>query len=103
MWKLLWWMLAQPQFGAHFVDCGCLCVEGVPKTVCQSLAEAQQQANVCAPNIRCPALPEEGGATDEPQYYDAPDPHAHSCREVRIWDESAAAYTGVKICDVFTG
>lgn len=106
MWKLLWWMVVQSQFGAQFVDCGCLCIEGMPKTVCQSVAEAQRQANICPPDLSCPAPPKAdaaGGDLYEPRYYDAPEDHAHNCREVRVWDDTVNAYTGVKVCDVFTG
>ena len=100
MLKLLWLFVAQPQF----VDCGCLCVDGVGKTLCQSVAEAQQQPNMCPQDLVCPVPTEElRKESGSPLYYDSPAEHAHSCREVRIWDDKAAAYTGVKVCDVFTG
>ncbi len=103
MWKVgLWWMLVQSQFGPQVVECGCLCVEGVPRTLCQSVAEAQRQANICPPDFSCPAV-QPADKTQAPIYYDAPTDNAHNCRDVRIWDESVAAYTGVKVCDVFTG
>jgi len=106
MWKLMWWMVAQAPFGTQFVDCGCLCVDGAATTVCQSVAEAQRQPNLCPPQLSCPAVPAGGsgsGDDEHPIYYDAPSEDAHNCRDVRIWDESVAAYTGVKVCDVFTG
>ena len=97
MLKLIGLFVVQPQL----VDCGCLCVDGLPRTLCQSVAEAQLQPDMCGADAHCPAPPpEDGGA---PVYYDAPADQAHNCREVRIWDESAEAYTGVRICDVFTG
>ena len=99
MLKLLWLFVAQP----HFVDCGCLCVDGMARTLCQSVAEAQRQPNMCPANLNCPKPPAAEAAGEEPLYYDAPAEHAHNCREVRIWDESVDAYTGVKVCDVFTG
>lgn len=94
MFKLLL-LLAHAQWAA----CGCLCVDGVPKTLCQSVEEARQQANLCPALKRCPAIdPPPDGETVET--FDAPHEQAHSCREVRIWDNQAAAYTTVKICDV---
>ncbi len=97
MLKLLWLLVAQPQF----VDCGCLCVDGLARTLCQSVEEAQLQPNMCPAGFVCPPPPL--ADQEAPVYYDAPADHAHNCREVRIWDEAAGAYTGVKVCDVFTG
>jgi len=97
MLKLLWLFVVQPQF----VDCGCLCVEGMPKTVCQSIEEAQRQTNLCPLDLRCPSPPQADG--DAPMRFDAPGEHARNCREVRVWDEAAGGYTGVRVCDVFTG
>ena len=102
MLKLIWLLVAQPQF----VDCGCLCVDGMPRTLCQSVAEARLQPNLCGEQTSCPApfqSDEESQDIESPVYYDAPAEHAHNCREVRIWDAAADAYTGVKVCDVFTG
>ena len=97
-------LVAQP----HFAACGCQCVDGVPKTLCQTIVEAQQQPYMCSAQVKCPAL--KFPADDQPahdrqeqEYLDAPDEHAHSCREVRIWDQQRNVYTGVKVCDVFTG
>lgn len=98
MLKLLLLFVAQPQF----VDCGCLCMDGVGRTLCESVEEAQRQPNVCPRDVSCPVPPpsDEAGL---PQYYDAPTDHARNCREVRIWDEAVQMYTTVKVCDVFTG
>jgi len=80
-----------------------MCVDGVAKTLCQSVAEAQQNPNVCPPALRCPAAPQDASPPVDRQYFDAPVEHAHHCREVRVWDKGAEAYAGVKVCDVFTG
>ena len=102
MLKLMWLFVAQ----SHFVDCGCMCVEGMPRTLCQSVAEARQQPNMCGEQVSCPApfmSDEKAPAAEAPIYYDAPAEHAQNCREVRVWDAAADAYAGVKVCDVFTG
>ena len=95
MLSLLFALVAQP----HFVDCGCLCVDGVPRTLCRSIEEARAQANVCPARMRCPEL-DDADPPDTPRYFDSPGEHAHNCREVRIWDMREEAYTGVKVCDV---
>ena len=91
-------LLAQPQF----VACGCQCIDGLPKTLCQTIEEAQLQPRMCPDAMRCPVYKTPPIAADtEPQFFDAPGDQAHSCREVRVWDQQRAAYTGVKVCDVF--
>ena len=99
MLKLIVFLIAQPLMA----DCGCMCVDGVAKTLCQSVTEAQQNPNVCPPAHRCPTVPDGALPPAAPQYFDAPFENAHHCREVRVWDKNADAYTGVKVCDVFTG
>ena len=88
-------LLAHTQWAA----CGCLCVDGVPKTMCQSVEEAREQANLCPALKRCPPL-DPLDENEAIQTFDAPHEQAHSCREVRIWDDQANAYTTVKVCDV---
>ena len=90
----------QPGSELQLAECGCLCVDGVAKTLCQSVEEARRQPNACPAGQRCPAPPTEDAS---PGTYDPPVDGAHNCREVRIWDEAAADYTGVKVCDVFSG
>jgi hypothetical protein len=98
MLNLLLILLAQPQF----VACGCQCVAGVPKTLCQTVEEAQQRPRLCAEEIRCPVDEPPPVAVDAvPHFFDAPSDQAHTCREVRTWDQQQAAYTGVKVCDVY--
>jgi hypothetical protein len=99
MLKLIVLFVAQPLLA----DCGCMCVDGVAKTLCQTVSEARQNPNMCPPAHRCPVDPHGAIPPAKQQYFDAPAEHAHHCREVRVWDKSADAYTGVKICDVSTG
>lgn len=98
MLNLLLFLLAQPQF----VACGCHCVDGSAKTLCQTIEEAQLQPRMCPHALRCPNYEAPPVTADgEPQFFDAPVDQAHSCREVRVWDQQQAAYAGVKVCDVF--
>lgn len=104
MLKLLCILVAQP----YLVECGCRCVDGVPKSQCRSISEARRQPHACPRNIHCPlAERAQPDSDDRPQapagellYFDAPgDP---GCREIRIWDPEQGAYTGVQVCDAFT-
>ena len=78
--------------------CGCYCVDGVPRTLCSRMGEAREGAGYCAgvAPASCPA------ALDplEPRLYDAPLEGAEDCRDARVWDADAAAYTTRKICEL---
>jgi hypothetical protein len=93
--------LAAPGGGAWvllpFASCGCLCVEGVPRTLCSTIAEAQANPALCPPDQRCP-LPE--FSADPPQPVEAPVVEAKDCRSVRVWDAAAKDYATVNVCDV---
>jgi hypothetical protein len=79
-----------------FSQCGCLCVEGVPKTLCSTVEEAQQNPAVCGLR-HCPDYV----ATEaDGQRYVSPHAFADNCRDVRVWNGAAGAYTGIKVCDV---
>lgn len=94
-------------------SCSCECVEGLPQTLCASVAAAQQQTWVCPPSYTCP-LPSvvatgdasslESAAADVGQAQTsgliAPHPQAENCRAVRVWHRQMQAYTTVNICDV---
>ena len=87
----------------QYANCGCLCVEGVAKTLCKSLDDARVQGNVCALDIICPEPPGEQLPRKRPLRFEPPAAGAHNCREVRIWDRVQLDYTGVKVCDVLAG
>ena len=79
-----------------FLQCGCLCVEGVPQTLCSSVEEAQQRPSVCGQQ-QCPdyvAVEAQGSR------YVSPHAFADNCRDVRVWDAAREAYDGIKVCDV---
>jgi hypothetical protein len=84
----------------QFADCGCLCVDGVAKTLCQTVEEARLQPNVCPPRQQCPELPAQWPEQSS-GLIDAPHKDARDCREVRIWDDAQGDYTSVKVCDVY--
>ena len=77
-------------------QCACLCVEGVPQTLCSSIEEARQRPGHC----RLRHCPEYVAVEDGGRRYVAPDAYADNCRDVRIWDDTEAVYSGVKVCDV---
>jgi hypothetical protein len=79
-----------------FSQCGCLCVEGVPRTLCSSVEEAQAKPGLCG-RTQCPdyVATENGG-----QRYVSPHAFADNCREVRVWDAETRRYSGIKVCDV---
>jgi hypothetical protein len=79
-----------------FLQCGCLCVEGIPQTLCSSVEEAQLRPSLCGQQ-HCPdyvAVEEQGSR------YVSPHAFADNCRDVRIWDAGREAYDGIKVCDV---
>jgi len=79
-----------------FLQCGCLCVEGIPQTLCSSVEEAQERPSLCGQQ-HCPdfvAVEEQGSR------YVSPHAFADNCRDVRIWDAGREVYDGIKVCDV---
>lgn len=85
-----------------FARCGCLCIEGSPRTLCTSILEAQLNPTLCGPTrlAVCPAMP----VTEvELPKYDSPFAEGVDCREVRVWDPVQDGYTAVKVCDVLPG
>lgn len=79
-----------------FLQCGCLCVEGLPQTLCSSVEEAQLRPSLCGQQ-HCPdfvAVEEQGSR------YVSPHAFADNCRDVRVWDAGREVYDGIKVCDV---
>lgn len=85
-------------------QCGCLCVEGTPRTLCTSVLEAQAQPNACGLQLGGSWCPVDASGDDEEATpitrYSPPVEDAVNCREVRIWDDARNGYTSVKVCDV---
>ena len=79
-----------------FLQCGCLCVEGIPQTLCSTVDEAQRRPSLCGQQ-HCPdyvAVEEQGSR------YVSPHAFADNCRDVRVWDAARETYDGIKVCDV---
>lgn len=79
-----------------FLQCGCLCVEGIPQTLCSSVEEAQERPSLCGQQ-HCPdfvAVEAQGSR------YVSPHAFADNCRDVRVWDAGREVYDGIKVCDV---
>ncbi|MCZ6658109.1 MAG: hypothetical protein O7C67_12495 [Gammaproteobacteria bacterium] len=83
-------------------QCGCLCIDGTPRTLCTSVTEAQAEPNACGLRsaVLCPVDAEDDAPTIR---YASPVEGALNCREVRIWDDAQNGYTAVKVCDVDAG
>ena len=82
-----------------FSQCGCLCVEGVPKTLCSTVEEAQAKPGLCVQQ-HCPEYVAAEGAENGRTRYLSPNSFADNCRDVRVFDPAVSRYTGIKVCDV---
>jgi len=90
---------AAPQHSPRqWAECGCFCVAGQAKTLCNSVEEAQQNPLLCDPHKTCaPAAP----PLDPPQQpLLPPHPDAHNCERVPIRDETNRTVQQVNICEV---
>lgn len=87
------WLFASPAVA----QCGCVCVEGAPVTLCATLDEARLNVDACGARApeSCPV------SLDAPvrQVYPSPVDGAINCREVRVHDD-AGAQASRKVCDV---
>ncbi len=89
-------------------QCGCLCMEGTPRTLCTSVLEAQAQPDACGLKLSgswCPVdvpldAPFDAEEATPTARFSPPFEDAVNCREVRIWDDAQNGYTAVKVCDV---
>ncbi len=81
--------------------CQCLCIDGRPETVCQTIADARKQTQVCGDRA-CSAPATEGQAAPAGSVPLAP-PHedAFDCRATTARPpETASAPQTVKVCRV---
>lgn len=96
-WIVLMYLLP----GLSFAECGCACVDGLPQTVCQTIEQAQENLWLCPIDRHCPDFDSSADdLTDEPTWLPSPDDRAHLCKQVRLWDKQADAYTSANICEV---
>jgi hypothetical protein len=103
MSKVLIWLIAGAlacSGTAASANCACQCIEGVARTLCTTLDEAQANPSKCGAaeqKVACDAAP---SATGTPQRYEPPR-GAVDCRGARLWDPQTNGYTFVaKVCDL---
>ncbi len=81
-------------------NCACQCIEGVARTLCTTLDEAQANPNTCGggeQKVTCAVAPT---STEAPQRYEPPH-GAVDCRGARLWDPHTNSYGVVaKVCDL---
>jgi len=82
-----------------FSQCGCLCIEGVPKTLCTTVEEAQAKPGLCGQQ-HCPEYVAAEVHENSRTRYLSPNSFADNCRDVRVFDPSVSGYMGIKVCDV---
>jgi hypothetical protein len=77
--------------------CDCFCVDGAPRTLCTSVAEAAAGVDRCAGRApgSCPA----GVELDGRQQYAAPVEGAANCRDVGVFDPSVGSHRPIRVCD----
>jgi hypothetical protein len=86
--------------GVASANCACQCIEGVARTLCTTVAEAQANPNACgggAQKVACDVAPP---STEASLRYEPP-LGATDCRGARLWDPHTHSYTVVaKVCDL---
>ena len=86
--------------GSAAANCTCQCIEGVARTLCTTLDEAQANPTRCGTGeqkVACAVAPTSAAA---PQRYEPPS-GAVDCRGARLWDPKTDSYGVVaKVCDL---
>jgi hypothetical protein len=78
-------------------ECACQCIEGVPRTLCNSVAEAAENPALCGQNP--PVCPPPVTPVDVERF--EPPPGALDCRTARLLDPVTDAYTvSARVCDL---
>ncbi len=86
--------------GTASATCSCQCVEGVARTACTSIEEAQANPSACGSGMQHVACEVPPAATEAPAHFDPP-AGASDCRSARLWDPHSNAYSAVaKVCDL---
>lgn len=100
--RLVWLLVGAVACGAGSVsaNCTCQCIEGVARTLCTTLDEAQADPSACGRGVQkvaCEIAPTSAAA---PQRYEPPH-GAVDCRGARLWDPHTNSYGVVaKVCDL---
>ncbi|HTK98780.1 MAG TPA: hypothetical protein VL379_12180 [Pseudomonadales bacterium] len=86
--------------GASAANCACQCIEGVARTLCTTVAEAQANPNACGvgeQRVACEIAPPSSVPV---QRYEPPE-GAVDCRGARLWDPRSNSYAVVaKVCNL---
>lgn len=101
--------------GIASASCACQCFEGVARTLCTTLDEAQANPSACglgqqvgeqlaeqlgAQKVACETAPP---VTESIQRYEPPQ-GAVDCRDARLWDPRSNSYAVIaKVCDIDRG
>jgi len=95
--KLLLTVLLLAAGSSAWAECACLCADGMLRTMCTTLAEAQANPSLCTTNsAQCPL--DTGAAAGVS--YESPVEGAVDCRSMRVWDATENTYLDVAVCDV---
>ena len=86
--------------GVASANCACQCIEGVARTLCTTLDEAQANPSACGSGeqkVACETAP----PVIEPVQRYQPPQGAVDCRGARLWDPRTNSYAVVaKVCDL---
>jgi len=103
MWKKLGWFVVGSlalAAGPVAATCSCQCVEGVARTACTSVGEAQADPNACGVGVQKVACDVPPPSTQPPLRFEPP-AGAVDCRSARLWDPRSNAYSAVaNVCDL---
>ena len=80
-------------------QCGCVCVDGMAKTLCTSVSAARTGRALC---MAQPSCPQPAASPSEPatEYLPEPVSGVTDCRRATFWDRGLQVYRPGKICDV---
>lgn len=80
-----------------WAECACLCADGMLRTMCTTVGEAQADPSLCMTSgASCPL----DTGTREGVGYESPVEGAVDCRSMRVWDAIENIYRDVAACDV---
>ena len=86
--------------GSASATCSCQCVEGVARTACTRVDEAQANPTACGVGMQKVACELPPPSTEATRRYDPP-AGATDCHSARLWDPHNNAYSAVaKVCDL---
>lgn len=83
---------------ASWATCECLCLDGVPKTVCSSAEEMSATGDLCylRPAMSCPAV----AAPPPERSYPAPLEGVGNCRDAVVAHPASGDEITARVCDM---